>query len=116
MSYGIFRGSVILAKQNLANARFRAAENQKPLLAASNMGFSYAINSKGDVGFITQDQGAQILTGSIAIGNAKTWYNKVGDWPIILAGFLLVIGSIFLTLRLFSEEKVASSGILSNPS
>ena len=89
-SYGIFHGSATLARQSLASARFRAAENQKPLLAASNMGLSYAINSEGNVGFITQNQGAQILTGSIALNSQKSWYNKVGDAPV-LAGCLALV-------------------------
>jgi apolipoprotein N-acyltransferase len=90
-SYGIFHGSVALARQSLASTRFRAAENQKPLLAASNMGLSYAINSDGNVGFITQNQGAQILTGSIALNSQKSWYNRVGDLPTILASLALVV-------------------------
>jgi apolipoprotein N-acyltransferase len=90
-SYGVFHGNGVLIKQNLAIARFRAAENQKPLLAASNMGLSYAINSDGNVGFITQNQGAQILTGSIALNSQKSWYNRVGDLPTILASLALVV-------------------------
>ncbi len=89
-SYGIFHGSTTLARQNLASARLRAAENRKPLLTASNMGLSYAINNEGNVGFITQNQGAQILTGSIALNPQKSWYNKVGDIPVILGCLVLV--------------------------
>ena len=96
-SYGIFHGSGILAKQNLAIARFRAAENQKPLLAASNMGLSYAINSEGNVGFVTQNSEAQILTGSIALNSQKSWYNKVGDLPTILASLALITSFGLLT-------------------
>ncbi|MEK7154321.1 MAG: nitrilase-related carbon-nitrogen hydrolase [Patescibacteria group bacterium] len=90
-SYGVFHGSGTLAKQNLAIARFRAAENQKPLLAASNMGLSYAINSEGSVGFITQNREAQILTGSIALNPRKSWYNKVGDIPVLMGSLVLGI-------------------------
>jgi apolipoprotein N-acyltransferase len=97
-SYGIFHGSVVLARQSLASARFRAAENQKPLLAASNMGLSYAIDSGGEIRFTTQNQGAQILTGSIALNSQKSWYNKVGDLPTILASLVLIIGFGLLTI------------------
>ncbi len=89
-SYGVFHGNSALIKQNLAVARFRAAENQKPLLAASNMGLSYAIDSGGNVQFITQNQGAQILTGSIALNPQKSWYNKVGDIPVLVGSLVLV--------------------------
>ncbi len=97
-SYGVFHGNSVLVKQNLAIARFRAAENQKPLLAASNMGLSYAIDSRGNIGFITQDQGAQILTGSIALNPQKSWYNRVGDLPTILASLALIISFGLLTI------------------
>jgi len=99
-SYGIFHGSVALARQSLASTRFRAAENQKPLLAASNMGLSYAINSDGNVGFITQNQGAQILTGSIALNSQKSWYNRVGDLPTILVSLVLILSfGLLIALR-----------------
>ena len=98
-SYGVFHGSTVLIKQNLAIARFRAAENQKPLLAASNMGLSYAIDSRGNVAFRTQNQGAQILTGGIALNSQESWYNKVGDLPTILASLALVaVFSLQLTV------------------
>ncbi len=96
-SYGVFHGNNALIKQNLASARFRAAENQKPLLAASNMGLSYAIDNGGNVGFIAQNQGAQILTGEVALNSQKSWYNKVGDLPTILASLALIISFGLLT-------------------
>ncbi len=96
-SYGVFHGDNALIKQNLAIARFRAAENQKPLLAASNMGLSYAIDGRGNIVFTTQNQGAQILTGGIALNSRKSWYNKVGDLPIILASLALIISFSLLT-------------------
>ncbi len=96
-SYGVFHGDNALIKQNLAIARFRAAENQKPLLAASNMGLSYAIDGRGNIVFTTQNQGAQILTGGIALNSRKSWYNKVGDLPIILASLALIISFGLLT-------------------
>ncbi len=96
-SYGVFHGDNALIKQNLAIARFRAAENQKPLLAASNMGLSYAIDGRGNVVFTTQNQGAQILTGEVALNSQKSWYNKVGDLPMILASLALIISFGLLT-------------------
>jgi len=105
-SYGIFHGSVILARQSLANARFRAAENQKPLLAASNMGLSYVTDSGGEIRSTTPNQGAQILTGSIALNSQKSWYNRVGDLPTILVSLVLIIS--FSLLTIFRRKKGGS--------
>lgn len=96
-SYGIFHGSTVLAKQNLASAQFRAAEAQRPLVAASNMGLSYVIDNKGNVRFIAQNKDPQILTGGIALNAQKSWYNKVGDLPMILASLALAVSFSLLT-------------------
>ena len=90
VSYGIFHGSATLIKQNLASAKFRAAENQKPLIVAVNMGLSYAINSDGSVAKIAPNQAPQILTDGLALNPQKSWYNKIGDIPV-LAGCLVLV-------------------------
>ncbi len=95
-SYGVFHGSSVVAKQSMASAAFRAAENRRPLLAASNLGLSYAINARGNVEFSAQNKDAQILTGGIVPSRERSWYNKVGDMPIILASLLLLIVSVLL--------------------
>lgn len=66
-SYGVFRGNLNIVRQNLAAASLRAAENRKPMLVASNMGFSYALDSHGNILKITPNSAPQLLTGSIYI-------------------------------------------------
>jgi apolipoprotein N-acyltransferase len=97
-SYGVFHGSAVFIKQNLANAQFRAAENRKPLITATNMGLSYAINSEGNVQSMTQNQGAQLLTGGVALNSLKSWYNRVGDFPVLVGSLVLVISFGLLTI------------------
>ncbi|MEK7151469.1 MAG: apolipoprotein N-acyltransferase [Patescibacteria group bacterium] len=95
-SYGVFHGNPTIANQMLAITRFRAAENHKPVITATNMGRSSVIDSAGKIVFLATNNNSQILTGSVDIHQQKSWYNKVGDWPIILASLLLIIISISL--------------------
>lgn len=97
-SYGIFHGKPTFIRQNLALARFRAVENQKPIVMAANMGYSYALDSRGSVFLMAQDEKPQILTGTVVPGHGKSWYNKVGNLPTLLASLLLITG-FFLSLR-----------------
>jgi apolipoprotein N-acyltransferase len=96
-SYGIFHGKETFSRQNLAAVQFRAVENNKPIILASNMGRSYAVDSTGKVTLLASDHSSQILTGGVAFKPQKSWYNKVGDWPIFLVSFLLITSFIFLT-------------------
>jgi apolipoprotein N-acyltransferase len=99
-SYGIFHGNTVLVKQNLAAARLRAAENRKPLITASNMGLSYAIESAGNIAKIAPNQAPQILTGNVAIGPQKSWYNGVGDTLVLLGCLgLLIYFAVFSLAR-----------------
>lgn len=96
-SYGIFHGNRTIADQILAITRFRAAENGKSIIIAVNVGRSYVIDNRGDVVFLAQNNNPQILTGRVDVAQQKSWYNKFGDFPIILASLLLVMSSILLT-------------------
>ncbi|MBI2063825.1 MAG: apolipoprotein N-acyltransferase [Candidatus Yanofskybacteria bacterium] len=96
-SYGIFHGNPVIARQMLAATRFRAAETAKPVITSANMGLSYMIDSQGNIAYLAQNQTPQILTGSVVLDPRETWYNKVGDLPIILVSLLLIISLIFLT-------------------
>lgn len=97
-SYGIFHGNATLIRQNLAGAKFRAAENQKPLIAAVNMGLSYAINSNGSVAKIAPNQAPQILTGGLALNPQKSWYNKIGDTSILVGCLVLAAYSALFSI------------------
>lgn len=91
-SSGIFHGKGRAILETLAMSKFRAAENRKPLVLAVNMGLSYAIDSRGDIDSIAFNQESQILTGDIIVDFGRSWYNKLGDWPILLvSGFILGI-------------------------
>jgi len=83
-SLGIFRGSELLEWELVSALRLRAIENNKPAVLASNYGRSYIINSSGKIEKKTDSSGYQILTADIVPNNTRTWYNKLGDLPILL--------------------------------
>jgi apolipoprotein N-acyltransferase len=98
-SMAIYHGAKDNISEVLAVSRFRAAENQKPLLLSANMGLSYAIDGRGVVQKITTDEQPQILTGDMDIGQGKSWYNGYGDWPALIAAGLGVVALIFMNKK-----------------
>jgi len=89
-SLSLFKGNSLLESQLLSIYRYRAAENNKYLAIASNFGHSYIINNKGIVEKSTDSIGYQILTGDIVPNDDSTWYNKLGDWPILLISLAIL--------------------------
>ena len=87
---GVFHGSPIITSQMLAATRFRAAELAKPIVTAANLGRSYAVDSWGNIIYLSKNEGGGLLTGVIAIGQRKSWYNRVGDIPMLLGSLVLI--------------------------
>lgn len=87
----VFDGDSFIEKQLLSMAKFRAAENGKYLIISSNFGRSYVINPLGKVINSTESTGYQILTSDIVPNQTRTWYNKLGDIPILILSFIVVL-------------------------
>ena len=87
----VFNGNTLLEGELLSMARFRAAENNKYLVISSNFGHSYIINSLGNVVDSTDSAGYQILTMAIVPNQVRTWYNKLGDIPVLIVSFIIVL-------------------------
>ena len=98
---GIFKGSREVESQFLSILRFRAAENGKYAILASNYGHSYVINPDGNIEKKTDSYGYQILTAEVVPNEEWTWYNKLGDLPILL----LSLAVFCLGLRKFWNDK-----------
>lgn len=105
--FGVLGGSEQLAGQMLAMTKARAVENSKDLVFASNFGRSYILNSSGNVAKMADNTGYKILTGEIVPRTVRTWYNKLGDWPILVLSLLFVSFAIFL--KFFSRAHVKAS-------
>ncbi|TSC74089.1 MAG: apolipoprotein N-acyltransferase, partial [Parcubacteria group bacterium Gr01-1014_44] len=94
-SFGFAKDAPDLLRQDLAAAKFRAAESSRYLVKASNFGRSFIISDRGSLEKITPNLDSQILTGSVVLKDNKTLYNKVGDGPILLASLMVVLASLF---------------------
>ncbi|MBI2674373.1 MAG: hypothetical protein HYX22_01380 [Candidatus Yanofskybacteria bacterium] len=94
----VFNGNPLIAGQLLSIARFRAAENGKYLIISSNFGFSHIIDPLGNIVKSADSTGYQILTGNVVLNQTRTWYNKLGDWPILLLS-LVIFGFGLIKLR-----------------
>ncbi len=92
----VFGGDALIERELFSMARFRAAENGKYLIVASNFGHSYVLDPSGDAVASTDSTGYKILTADVVPNKERTWYNKLGDWPILLFCLGLVcFGLIF---------------------
>lgn len=88
-----FHGAKTLLAQNLAMSKLRAIENRRYFAQATNMGYSFLLNSKGRIIAKTSQLGNKILFSNIYLLNKKTIYTKFGDWIILIA--ILIVGGIF---------------------
>lgn len=96
---GLFEGGDAIASQFLSILRFRAAENGKYAVLVSNFGRSYIINTKGQIEKSTPENGYQILTAEVVPNKKQTWYNKLGDLPILLLSLAVFCYSILARLK-----------------
>jgi len=97
-SLGIFGNNKNMENQLLSISKIRALESRKYLVFASNFGHSFIVDPLGNVIKSTDATGYQILTGGIVPNQKYTWYNKLGDWPILLAS-LVIFGLSLMRYR-----------------
>jgi apolipoprotein N-acyltransferase len=85
-----FHGSKPLLAQNLAMSKLRAVENRRYFAQATNMGYSFLLDTKGRITGKSQKLGNEILFANIILTDKKTPYTKHGDWFVFLAFIALV--------------------------
>ena len=86
-----FHGSKSLLTQNLAMSKLRAIENRRYFAQATNMGYSFLLNPKGEIVAKTSQLGNVILFSDISLLNKKTIYTKFGDWFVILSTVMMLL-------------------------
>ena len=104
VNFGLFHKNFagnILRREIQSMSQFRSAENRKFLALAANRGNSYIVNPSGKIVQKTENDGYELLTSLIVTNDERTWYNKVGDWPI----FVLAVMIILLGLRFNFKER-----------
>ena len=88
--------------QHLVFSQFRALENRRPLLRATNTGMTAFIDSRGEVLHRLSPFTEDILLKGVAVEERKTLYTKLGDF----VGWFSVIFSVaVLTLSLFKRRE-----------
>ncbi len=63
-----------------------AASNNIPFLVAPNNARAMAINERGNIIATTENLGDTLLTGTIGLNGQRSWYNKIGDFPLVILG------------------------------
>lgn len=84
-------GDTTAAPQHLQISRTRVMEAERPLLRAANDGISAIINADGHVEKTLPRFEPGVLTGAIQPRTGLTPYARVGNWPVVLACFMLLI-------------------------
>ncbi|MCX6730213.1 MAG: hypothetical protein NT058_01820, partial [Candidatus Portnoybacteria bacterium] len=85
-----FHGSQNLLRQIMAMTKFRAIENRRYFGQATNMGYSFLIDSKGKFVEKSSTLGIGILFTDAKLLNIETTYTKLGDWVVFVAVFVLL--------------------------
>ncbi len=76
-----YLGPTPVLRQHLANAVFRAAETNRPVLRVTNVGITAYINEKGEVLNPTSAYQEDTRTWSVSKSDgSQTFYVKYGDW------------------------------------
>lgn len=89
-----FHGSKTLLTQNLAMSKLRAVENRRYFAQATNMGYSFLLNPKGEIVVKAPELGNEILFADIYLLNKKTIHTRFGDWIILLSTLALFLTSV----------------------
>ncbi len=98
-------GDSIAPHQHLQMARMRALETGRYMLRSTNTGVSAIINEKGIITASSPQFIPHITSDKIKTFEGLTPYARFGNWPVIVAAFLvLLIG--FFRLRKLSEANI----------
>lgn len=101
-----YLGPTPVMKQHLANAIFRAVENNRPVLRVTNTGITAYITSRGEVKDATDGFQTAVRTWQVGrSANGKTFYTRHGDLFVGACAaltLLFLVGTISKTKRLSS--------------
>ena len=96
-------GDSLAPHQRLQMAQMRAREFSKPLVRSANTGPSVVIDQRGNVLASTEQFVQQSISYRIQPQTGKTWYQRFGNWIIILSFVVLII--------VFTKNKVRKNAV-----
>jgi apolipoprotein N-acyltransferase len=98
-----YLGPTAVMRQHLANAVFRAAENDRPVLRVTNSGITAFIESDGQIRDKTKGFETAVRVWTLEDGSkSQTFYTKYGDIMVMLCSALtglLVLASLLIKRR-----------------
>ncbi|MDR2170388.1 MAG: apolipoprotein N-acyltransferase [Planctomycetaceae bacterium] len=86
--------------QHLATHIFRAVENRRPYVSATNGGFSTTINSYGQIKKIGKRKSAEPVIDQLEIKYWTPLYHYVGDIPAIICTIIMIFSVIVIVYKL----------------
>ncbi len=93
--------------QHMQIARMRAVELGRPLLRATNNGVTAVVDDQGNVIKSLPQFEAGVLTAEVPLVTGMTWFNKLGQWPVLALAVVLMALSIARRLSLLGLPKSA---------
>jgi len=84
-----FHGSIIQSQQ-IASSRLRAIETGRWVVQAAPTGFSAIVTPSGEVVERTGISEQRVLEATIQRRSGQTWATRLGDWPALILGAVLI--------------------------
>jgi len=98
-------GDSIAPHQHLQMARMRALETGRYMLRATNTGVSAIINEKGIITASSPQFSPHVTSDKVKPFEGLTPYARFGNWPVIIAAFLVLLITFF-RLKKLSEADI----------
>ena len=89
----------IVQTQQIASSRLRALETGRWVLQVAPTGLTAIVTPDGEVLDRTSVSERAVVQGTVELREGETIYTKVGDWPMALLAFVLVLGAWLLRRR-----------------
>lgn len=92
----IFKDKPFYVSQMETLARFQAISNTRPFLQANNGGKTFFIDADGEITSETGGPQERLLVNNFSPVAEKTIYTRIGNWPVIIFSFLIVLAASFI--------------------
>ena len=97
-------GDSIAPHQHLQMARMRALETGRYMLRSTNTGVSAIINEKGVIVASSPQFIPHVTSANVKTFEGLTPYARFGNWPVIVAAFLVLLISFFRSRKLSEAD------------